>query len=70
MDRTIYYPYNETFGDYHSPLAGKRATRFVEKYNQYKGGHWELHTKEQFEEWYRRKGQHLAFLGHKIFCDL
>ena len=62
MDRTIYYPYNETFQFYELPKAGKRAHQFIEDKNQCKGGHWVLHTKEQYDDWYRKKGQHVDYL--------
>lgn len=61
----IYYPYND-FGFYAMPKAGKRAQEFIER-NQGKGGTWVLHTKEQFDEWYEKKGKHLQFLGKDIF---
>lgn len=61
----IYYPYNETFKRYHElPLAGKRATAFIEKRNQEKSGFWVLHTVEQYMGWYKLKGK---FLEQKDF---
>ena len=46
---TVHYPYNETFDFYGEPRAGKRAQEFVDHRNRFKGGHWVLHTKEQYE---------------------
>jgi hypothetical protein len=57
-DRTMYYPYNETFHKYAEPRAGKRAQQFIDRENSYKGGVWVLHTKEQYDDWYARIGQH------------
>ena len=60
MDKTIYYPYNESFGFYGPPRAGKRAQQFIDHKNQFKGGNWVLHTKEQYDEWWEKKGKFLA----------
>lgn len=49
-DKTIYYPYNETFQKYGEPRAGKRAWEFIERENNLKGGLWILHTKEMVRE--------------------
>lgn len=54
----IFYPYNETFKHYAEPRAGKRAKEFVDRKNKEKGGHWVIHTKSQYDEWYRTVGQH------------
>lgn len=62
MDRTIYCPYNETFGFYTLPKAGKRAQAFIDQRNVCKGGHWVLHSKEQYQDWFRRKGQYILNL--------
>ena len=62
-DKTIYYPYNETCDVYGPPRAGKRAQQYCDEKNQYKGGHYVLHTKKQYDEWYEKKGQHLEALG-------
>ena len=73
MDKTIYYPYNESFKYYGLPKAGKRAQQFVNRQNELKGGHWVLHTKEQYDEWFARKGQHirdLEVLGLRPHCKL
>lgn len=64
MTIQIYYAYNESFNRYHDlPLAGKRAEAFVNDRNQYKGGHWVLHTKEQYNDWYEKKGKAIEHLG-------
>lgn len=59
MDKTIYYPYNESFKYYDMPKAGKRAQQFIDDKNQCLGGYWVLHTKEQYDKWYQEKGKHL-----------
>jgi len=64
--RTIYYPYNESFKTYGPPRAGKRAQEYVDAQNELKGGHWVIHTKEQYDEWYRSHGSHL---DHIHFLD-
>jgi hypothetical protein len=44
-----YYPFNESFKQYGKPSTKRRAQRFVNERNTYKGGHWVLHTKEQYK---------------------
>lgn len=63
IDKTVYYPYNETFKYYELPRAGRRAHEFIAQKNQFKGGHWVLHTVEQYHEWYQRKGRFLDNLS-------
>lgn len=53
----VWYPYNESFKFYGEPRAGKRAQQFIDAKNQLKGGHWVLHTKAQYAEWYAREGR-------------
>jgi hypothetical protein len=71
MDKTIHYPYNETFLYYAEPRAGKRALEFVDRKNKEKGGTWVLHTKAQYDEWYRAIGEHQEHLryGEKRFGE-
>jgi len=58
MNKNIFWAYNTTFNYYHQlPLAGKRAEEFIEKNNKSKGGRWVLHTPEQYDEWYKHRGQ-------------
>lgn len=64
-DGTVYYPYNITWKRYHDmPLAGKRAFDFIDRKNQCKGGHWVLHSSEQYQQWYDTVGKHAEFLKH------
>lgn len=58
-DKTVYYPYNETFEFYGEPRAGKRAQAFVDFQNLRKGGRWVIHSKEQYKAWYESKGKHI-----------
>jgi hypothetical protein len=61
----VFWPYNKSFNVYHDvPLAGKRATKFIEEKNKEKGGNWELHTPEQYEEWYDKIGSHKDYLKY------
>lgn len=67
MDTTVYYPFNRTFGHYYEsgiPLAGKRARAFIEERNKCKGGVWELHTSEQYLQWYDTVGKHKEYLKY------
>lgn len=65
MDTAVYWLYNKTFDHYHElPLAGKRAHAFIEERNQCKGGVWELHTSEQYQQWYDAVGKHQEFLKY------
>jgi hypothetical protein len=57
-DLTVWYPYNETFKEYGEPRCGVRAHSFIAYRNTLKGGHWVLHTREQYAEWYEKVGCH------------
>lgn len=68
VDKTVYWPYNTTFQRYHDvPLAGKRAKNFVEKRNQEKGGHWVLHSIEQYNAWFESQGKPMEFVTGKPY---
>jgi hypothetical protein len=50
MKAKPYRPYNLTFECYaETPMTLKQALKFIEYKNQYKGGHWILHTEEVFQ---------------------
>jgi hypothetical protein len=59
---STYWPWNETFEHYYeTPLVGKEAFDFIERRNECKDGHWVLHTKEQYDQWYKEKGEFLEW---------
>jgi hypothetical protein len=70
MMNSTYWPWNETFQKYHdTTLFGQEAFDFIERRNECKGGHWVLHTKQQYDEWYTAKGQFLEWIKDWKDCD-
>ena len=50
MKEPKYRPYNETFKCYYDfPLQLGQANAFIKDRNKCKGGHWVLHTEEQYK---------------------
>lgn len=64
-DVKIYYPWNKTFKYYSEPKSGKRAFEFIEEQNKCKGGKWVLHNKEEYQDWYDKKGKFLEETKHE-----
>ena len=57
---TMYYPYNKSFDIYGPPRASlQRAEDYCKEQNQYKGGEWIIHSKQQYDKWWERKGKFL-----------
>jgi hypothetical protein len=64
-EKAIYWPYSDLLKMYYgSPIAGlSRCRAFCDERNKCKGGKWIVHTKQQYDEWYEKKGKHLEHLG-------